>query len=87
MPGSVTVSLVSCGRRRRQTILRLIVGRTVNELPVHATRAFLCVTIQSIVPSSCTTAKEVMEDLVATSAVRGLVDEIWQGQHLPPAQT
>lgn len=57
----------------------LIVGRIDNERPVHASRAFLCVTIQSTAPVSCTTAKEVTGDRTEIRAVTGLVDETWLG--------
>lgn len=61
---------------RRCTILRLTVGRTESECPVHASSPCRCATIQSTVPSRWTTAKEVMADLVAIRAVSGVVEEI-----------
>lgn len=39
--------------------------------PVQARRAFRCVTIQSVVPSRCTTVKVVVGDFVEISAVTG----------------
>lgn len=58
-----------------------MVGRTDIVWPVHAKRAFLWATIQSTVPSRCTTAKEVSGDLVAIRAVMGDVEDTWGRQN------
>lgn len=57
----------------KRTIDRFPVGRTESVWPVHASRAFPA-SIQSSVPSRCTTAKELPEDLVDISAFIGVVE-------------
>lgn len=64
------------------TIFVLIFGLTDNACPVHASNAFLCATIQSFLPSKCTTDIDVMGDFVETSAVIGLVEEICLGEQM-----
>lgn len=44
-------------------------GFKLNVCPVHASRAFRLATIQSSLPSKCTTTSDVMGDFVAMSAV------------------
>jgi hypothetical protein len=52
--------------------------------PVHASKAFLCVTIQSTVPLRCSTDSEVIGDLVEMSAVIGVVEDIrWYKKGMP----
>ena len=58
------------------TIFKLRIGRTRSEWPVHASKAFRCATIQSIVPFRCITAKELAGNLVEISRVRGLMEDI-----------
>jgi hypothetical protein len=57
-------------------MLLFILGLTDNVWPVHARRAFLCVTIQSTVPLRLTTTSDVMGDFVDMRAVSGLAEEI-----------
>lgn len=57
----------------------LILGLTVRDRPVHASRARRCATIQSTEPLRLTTAKEVVGDRTDTRAVTGLAEEIWKG--------
>jgi hypothetical protein len=73
--GSLMVSDGSRIFQRDTTIFLFTTGLTERECPVHANRAFRCATIQSIVPSSCTTAKEVTGDLGDNRAVKGLVED------------
>ena len=44
-------------------------GDRLNVCPVHANSAFLCVTIQSSLPSRCTMTIEVIADFVEIKAV------------------
>ena len=63
-----------------------MVGVTERVCPVHAKSAFLCVTIQSMVPSRCSTVKEVRGDFVDINAVIGLVEVIfWYKKGIPRA--
>ena len=57
-------------------ICLFIVGLIDKVWPVHARSACRWAIIQSNVPFRCTTAKEVMGDLVDMSAVIGLADDI-----------
>jgi hypothetical protein len=61
----------------RRTILPLSFGWTVSAWPVHASNAFRCATIQSNLPSRCTTVNEVKGFFVDRRAVMGDVDDIW----------
>lgn len=56
------------------TMLVFTRGERLKVCPVHANKAFLCVTIQSSLPSRCTMTIEVIADLVAIRAVYGVVD-------------
>ena len=58
------------------TILRFIIGVIERVCPVHARRAFPVI-IQSKVPSRLTVVIEVWDALVDTSAVIGVVDDIF----------
>ena len=49
-------------------------GDRLSVCPVHANSAFLCVTIQSSLPSRCTMTMEVIADFVEIRAVYGVVD-------------
>ena len=51
------------------TMLVFTRGDRLNVCPVHANSAFLCVTIQSSLPSRCTITMEVIADFVAIRAV------------------
>lgn len=51
------------------TMLVFTRGERLSVCPVHANRAFLCVTIQSSLPSRCTMTMEVIADFVAIRAV------------------
>ena len=51
------------------TMLVFTRGDRLNVCPVHANSAFLCVTIQSSLPSRCTMAMEVIADFVEIKAV------------------
>ena len=48
-------------------------GVILSVVPVHASSAFRCASFQSVVPSSCNTAKEVMGDFVDINAPMGEV--------------
>ena len=56
------------------TMLVFTRGDRLNVCPVHANSAFLCVTIQSSLPSRCTMTMEVIADFVEIRAVYGVVD-------------
>ena len=76
MPDSSTVSSHLLDRQINQhTSFRLIVGLMVRVCPVHASKACLWATIQSIVPFRWTTAKEVIGDFVEIRAVIGVADD------------
>jgi hypothetical protein len=65
---------------------RLIVGDKDKVWPVHASRPFLWVTIQSTVPSRCNTENEVIGDFVEMSAVNGVVEDMrWYRKGIPRA--
>ena len=51
------------------TMLVFTRGDRLNVCPVHANSAFLCVTIQSSLPSRCTMTIEVIADFVEIKAV------------------
>ena len=51
------------------TMLVFTRGDRLNVCPVHANSAFLCVTIQSSLPSRCTMTMEVIADFVEIRAV------------------
>ena len=53
-------------------------------VPVHANNAFRCASFQSVVPSSCNTAKEVTGDLVDIKAPIGDVEVTrWYKKGMP----
>lgn len=60
--------------RDMPTIFIFHLGFKLRVCPVHASKAFRCATIQSSLPSKCTTTREVMGDLVAIKAEYGVVD-------------
>ena len=64
-PLPVTVVLPQCA----MLIFKFHLGFRLNVCPVHASKAFLRATIQSSLPSRCTTTREVIGDFVPISAV------------------
>lgn len=63
-----------------------MVGETDIVWPVHANSPFLCVIIQSTVPSRCITTKELIGDLLEMRAAIGLVEDIfWYKNGMPKA--
>ena len=75
MPNSYFVSLYTYQNDRANTIFIFTVGETLRVCPVHAISA-LPASIQSVVPSRCTTVMEAFVFCVETRAVIGVVEEI-----------
>lgn len=66
------------------TIFVLTRGVRLKLCPVHANSAFRCATIQSSLPSRCTTTSELMGDFGPIRAVYGVVEEVrWYMKGMP----
>jgi len=61
-----------------------MLGLIDKDFPVHASKAFLCASFQSVVPSSCRMVNVVSGDLVDISALMGELDVIfWYRNGIP----